>query len=326
MKAITQHRYGSEDAWTLQEVDPPDVGSKDVLVQVHAAGLDRGTWHLLHGLPYVVRLAGYGLRAPKSPVPGLELSGRVVEVGRDVTAFAPGDEVFGVGRGAFAEQACAPEHRLVARPTSISAEAAAIATSGITALQAVRDHAQVKREHRVLVVGASGGVGTLAVQMAKAYGAEVSGMCSHAKMDMVHALGADQVFDYAQCDLSDIGCFDSIIDLGGNRSLASLRRALKRHGRLVIVGGEGGGRWLGGSDRQLRAGLLTRFVPQTLGGFITKETQRDLLVLKEHIEAGTVRPVIDRTYPLSEAAKALNYLAEGHARGKVVLIVGDQTG
>jgi NADPH:quinone reductase-like Zn-dependent oxidoreductase len=323
MKAIVQDTYGETDVLELRDIDKPEIADDEVLVSVHAAGVDRGVWHLMTGLAYPIRLAGYGLRAPKTPVPGMDLAGVVEAVGKDVTRFRPGDEVFGIGKGAYAEFARAPENKLAPKPANLTFEqAAAVAISGSTALQAVRDKGHVEPGHKVLITGASGGVGTYAVQLAKAFGAEVTGVCSTTKVDMVRSIGADHVIDYTRADFADgEQRYDVILDIGGNRSLSHLRRALAREGILVLVGGEEGGRWLGGMDRQLRMLLVSPFVGQTLRSLISKENHEDLIVLKELIEAGTVTPVIDRTYPLTEVPKAIRYLEEGHARGKVVITV-----
>lgn len=323
MKAIVQDTYGSADVLELRDIGTPEIAAGEVLVRVHAAGVDRGVWHLMTGLPYPVRLAGYGLRKPKTPVPGTNLAGVVEEVGHEVTRFQPGDEVFGFGNGAFAEYARAPENKLAPKPANLTFEqAAAVAVSGLTALQGLRDHGRVQPGQTVLITGASGGVGTFAVQLASVFRAQVTGVCSTTKADMVRSIGADHVIDYTREDFADgKQRYDVILDIGGNPSLSRLRRALAPKGTLVIAGGETPGRWLGGTDRQLRALLLSRFVDQKLTTFICRENHEDLLVLKELIEAGKVTPVIDRSYPLSEAAKAIRYLEQGHARGKVVITV-----
>ncbi len=317
MRAIVQDEYG-EDVLRLDEIDRPEIGDGDVLVRVHAAGVDRGAWHLMTGLPYPIRLAGYGFRAPNTRVRGREVAGQVAAVGKDVTGLRPGDEVFGIGEGCFAQYARADADKLARKPASLSFEqAAAVGVSALTALQAVRDHGQVRPEQQVLIIGASGGVGTFAVQIAKAFGAEVTGVCGSTKVDLVRSLGADHVIDYTREDITKR--YDVVIDIGGNRSLTSLRRALTSRGTLVIVGGETGGRWLGGTDRLLRALLLSPFVGQRLAMFVCSENARDLTVLTELIESGKVRPVVDRTYPLSETPAAIRYLTAGHARGKVVI-------
>src|SRR6266540_558965 len=323
MKAIVQDKYGSPDVLALREIDKPVVKDGEVLVRVHAAGVDRGVWHLMTGLPYLVRIAGYGLRAPKNPVLGMDLAGVVEAVGKNVTRFQRGDEVFGIGKGTYAEYARAPENKLAPKPARLTFEqAAAVAISGLTALQGLRDHGHVQPGQKVLIIGASGGVGSYAVQLAKAFGAEVAAVCSTTKVDLVRSLGADHVIDYARDDFADgVSRYDVILDIGGNSSLSRLRRALTPRGTLVIVGGEKDGRWLGGTDRQIRALMLSPFLGQKLGTFISKENHEDMLVLKKLIEAGKVRPVIDRTYPLSEAPQAIRYLEQGHARGKVVITV-----
>jgi NADPH:quinone reductase-like Zn-dependent oxidoreductase len=321
MKAIVQEEYGSPDVLELRDIDRPEIGDGEVLVRVHAAGVGRDVWHVMTGLPYPIRLAGYGLRAPKNPVIGSDVAGVVEAVGKDVTRFEPGDEVFGIGKGSYAEYVCAREDKLAPKPANLTFEqAAVVAISGSTALQALRDHGRVAPGQEVLVIGASGGVGTFAVQIAKAFGARVTGVCSTKKAEMVRSIGADHVIDYTQEDFAEGDQrYELILDIGGNSSLSRLRRALTPQGTLVITGGEGRGRWLGGTDRQLRAMVLSPFVGQKLGTFINKENYEDLLVLKELIESGKVTPVIDRTYPLSEVPEAIRYLEEGRARGKVVI-------
>lgn len=323
MKSIVQETYGPAEVLTLRDIDRPKIGDDEVLVRVVAAGVDRGVWHLMVGLPYPIRLAGYGFRAPKRANPGMDVAGVVESVGKDVTRFAPGDEVFGVGRSTFAEYAVAPEKKLAPKPANLTFEqAAAVPISGMTALQAVRDQAKVEPGQKVLVVGASGGVGTYAVQLAKAFGAEVTGVCSATKVDLVRSLGAAHVIDYSVEDFTEReGHYDVIIDTGGNTKLARLRRILSPTGTLVFVGGETGGRWLGGMQRQMGASLRSMFTRQDLKMFVNKEKHEDLLVLTELIEAGKVTPAIERTYPLSEAAKAIRHLVEGHARGKLVITI-----
>lgn len=323
MKAIVQDRYGSADVLELRDVDRPVPNADEVLVRVHAAGVDRGVSHLMTGLPYPVRLAGYGLRTPKTPTPGMEVSGVVEATGDEVTLFRPGDEVLGVGKGTFAEYACALETTLAPKPSSLTFErAAVVGSSGTTALQGLRDHGHVVPGQRLLIIGASGGVGTFAVQLAKVFGAEVTAVCSPSKVDLVRSLGADRVLDYTRQDFADgEPGYDVILDIGGNATLSRLRRALARTGTVVIVGGETGGRWLGGSDRQVRALLLSRFVSQRLTTFIATTTHQDLLELIESIDSGKVTPVVDRSYPLSAVADAVRYLEQGYARGKVVITV-----
>ena len=323
MQAIVQDRYGTapEDVLRPEEVAKPTIGDDEVLVRVGAAGVDRGTWHLMAGRPYLMRVLGFGLRGPKTPVPGLDLAGTVEAVGKDVVGLQPGDEVFGTAKGSFAEYAPAKASKIAPKPMNVTfGQAAAVPVSATTALQAVRDHARVQSGERVLIVGASGGVGTFAVQIAKAFGAEVTGVSSTAKLDLVRAIGADHVIDYTAEDFTDgHRRYDVIIDVGGNRRLSQLRRALNPKGRLVLVGGENGGAWLGGIERNLRAHLLSPFVSQKLGAFVARQRRADLLALRELIESGAVVPAVDRRYPLSAAPEALRHLADGQARGKVVL-------
>src|SRR5918992_5092549 len=290
MKAIFRDEYGSPDVLQLRDIDKPEIGDDEVLLRVHAAGVGRDVWHVMAGLPYPIRLAGYGLRAPKNPVIGSDMAGVVEAVGKNVRRFQPGDDVFGIGKGSYAEYVCAREDKLAPKPANLTFEqAAVVAIMGSTALQALRDHGKVHPGQEVLVIGASGGVGTYAVQLAKAFGAHVTGVCSTPKVDLVRSIGADHVIDYTREDFAEGGQrYDLILDNGGNSSLARLRRALASRGILVIVGGEGGGRWLGGTDRQLRAMLLSPFVGQKLGTFVNKENYEDLIVLKELIEAGKV--------------------------------------
>jgi NADPH:quinone reductase-like Zn-dependent oxidoreductase len=323
MKAIVQDEYGSADVLKFEDIDRPALGDDDVLIRVEAAGVDPGVWHLMTGLPYMIRL-GYGLRKPKVPVRGRDVAGHVGAVGANVTRFQPGDEVFGICEGSFAEYATARQDKLVPKPATLTFEqAAAVPISGLTALQAVRDKGEVQPGQKVLIIGAGGGVGSFAVQIARSYGAHVTGVCSTSKLDLVRSIGADDVIDYTRQDFTDgARHFDVIVDTAGNRPLSRLRRALTPKGILVLVGGEGGGRWLGGFDRQiLRAPAMSAFVSQKLRALISTEGQDDLLVVKELIEAGKVTPVIDRTYPLSEAPEAIRYLADGHGRGKVVVTV-----
>jgi NADPH:quinone reductase-like Zn-dependent oxidoreductase len=325
IKAIVQDAYGSADVLKLREIDKPEPNDGEVLLRVHAAGVDPGVWHLMTGRPYLVRAMGFGLRAPKVRVRGRDVAGVVESIGGNVTRFKVGDEVFGTAEGSFAEYVCAREDRLAPKPANLSFEqAAAVPISGLTALQGLRDAGKIEAGRKVLIIGAAGGVGSFAVQIAKAFGAEVTGVCSTNKIDLVRSLGATNVIDYTREDFADGSRrYDVILDTAGNRSLTQLRRALAAKGTLVIVGGEGGGgRWLGGFDRQIfRAPLLSIFVGQTLRPLVSTESVKDLLALKELIEARKVAPVIDRTYPLSQAPDAIRYLAEGHARGKIVVTV-----
>jgi NADPH:quinone reductase-like Zn-dependent oxidoreductase len=324
MKAVVQDTYGAPDVLELRDIDKPVPKDDEVLVRVHAAGVDPGVWHLMTGQPYLVRVMGYGLRTPKVGVRGRDVAGRVEAVGTNVTQVQPGAEVFGTCEGSFAEYVCAREDKLAPKPANLSFEqAAAVPISGLTALQALRDTGKVQPGQTVLIVGAAGGVGSFAVQLAKAFGAQVTGVASTTKLELVRSIGADEVIDYTREDFADgARHWDLIVDTAGRRSLAQLRRALTARGRLVIVGGEGGGRWLGGFDRQiLRAPVVSAFSRQRLRPLTSKERRADLVVLKELIEAGKVTPVIDRTYPLSEAPEAIRYLEEGHARGKIVIRV-----
>jgi NADPH:quinone reductase-like Zn-dependent oxidoreductase len=325
MQSIVQQHYGADpDAvLSLATIDCPTPDPDEVLVRVHAASVDRGTWHIMAGLPYPIRLAGFGLRRPRFANPGRNLAGTIAAVGAGITQFAPGDEVYGMATSTFAEYATARPEKLAPKPTNLSfEEAAAIPVSGSTALQAVRDHGRVEAGEKVLIVGASGGVGTFAVQIAKAFGADVTGVASTSKIDILRSLGADHVIDYTAEDFADGGQrFDVVLDIGGNAPLSRLRRALTPRGRLVIVGGETDGRLLGGSDRQIRAQLLSPFVRQQLGTFVAKERTADLLELTRLVQAGSVTPVIDRTYPLEDAPAAIRRMQDGKARGKLVVSV-----
>lgn len=323
MRAVVQSRYGDADTWRVELVEPPTVEPAEVLVEVRAAGLDRGTWHLMTGTPYVGRPA-FGLRAPRTPIPGRDLAGVVVAVGNEVSRFAPGDEVFGIGRGTLAELAVAREDKLVPKPGCLTFEqAAATAISGLSALQALCDAGRLAEGQHVLILGASGGVGTFAVQIAKAQGATVTAVCSTAKADLVAALGADHVVDYtsgAALDTTTTGGrrYDLILDIAGGRPLRELRRALTRRGTLVIVGAEGG-RWFGGLDRQLRALIWSPFVGQRLTALVSRERLVDLERLAALATDGGFVPVVDTAYPLDDAADAMRHLAAGQARGKLVV-------
>ncbi len=321
MKAVVRDRYGAADVLHLRDLDVPQVGDNEALVRVRAAGLDRGAWHIMTGLPYLIRLAGYGVRRPKSAGLGSELAGVVEAVGAGVTGLGPGDAVFGTSDASFAEYALAQPAKLARMPANLTFEqAAAVPVSAVTALQALRDRGGVQAGQRVLVIGASGGVGTFAVQIAKAFGAHVTGVCSTAKVDLVRSLGADDVIDYTRADITDDDQgYDVVLDVGGNRPLSQLRRVLTRDGTLVIVGGEGGGRWTGGIHRQLRALVTSPFARQRLRTFIAKENSADLDVLRALIEAGTVAPIVDRVVALHEVPDAIRDLAGGRVRGKVVV-------
>jgi NADPH:quinone reductase-like Zn-dependent oxidoreductase len=327
MKAIVQDTYGSTDVLEFSEIDQPVPIGDQVLVRVHAAGLDRGVWHVMTGLPYLIRFVvpTLGLRKPKVPVRGMDLAGRVEEVGGDVTRFQPGDAVFGwTDDGAFAEYACAREDHLAPKPASLTfQQAAAVPISGFAALQGLRDVGEIQAGQKILVIGAAGGVGSFAVQLAKAFGAEVTGVCRSAQVELVRSIGADEVIDYTREDATDgTRRWDLILDTAGHRSLSRLRRALTQGGTLVIVGSEGRGRWMGGFDRNLRAVALSRVVGQRLRMLGSKPRQDDLQTLRELIEAGKVAPVIDRAYPLDEVPEAIRYLVEGRGgSGKVVITV-----
>jgi NADPH:quinone reductase-like Zn-dependent oxidoreductase len=322
MRAVIQHRYGSADRLGRGELPVPRPAAGEVLVRVRAAGLDRGTWHLMTGRPYVMRPAT-GLRGPRNPVPGRDLAGTVVAVGAAVTRFAVGDEVFGIGRGTYAEYAVAREDRLARRPVRLSPEQAAVVPiSGLTALQGLTDVGRLQAGQTVLVTGASGGVGSYAVQIAKALGAaSVTGVCSTGKVDLVRSLGADHVVDHTRQDFADgERRYDLVLDLAGNPSLTRLRRALTPTGTAVIAGGEHGGN-LVGMDRQLRALLVSPFVGQRLTMLVSRENAADLERLAGLIDAGTVTPALDRTFPLDDVPEAMRYLATGKARGKVAITV-----
>ena len=319
MLAVVQRRYGSTDALHLSRVRVPRPVDGEVLVQVRAASLSRGTWHLMTGKPYAMRLA-LGFRGPKHPVIGQDLAGTVVATGPGVTRFTVGDEVYGVGRGAFAEYSAAKEKQLARKPSNVTDEqAAATPVSALTALQGLRDVGRVTPGQRVLIIGASGGVGTFAVQLAKAFGAEVSGVCSPAKADLVRSLGADHVIDYTTTDFADgTRSYDLILDIGGSARIARLRRALTPRGTLVLVGGEQNGSWIGMS-RQLRAVALSPLIPQRLATFVSTQKPNDLDLLTDLIEAGAVSPAVDRTFPLTRMPEAMRYLDDGQVRGKVAL-------
>jgi NADPH:quinone reductase-like Zn-dependent oxidoreductase len=301
------------------DIDRPVPTDNQVLVQVRAAGLHRGDWHVMTGLPYMIRVVvpTLGLRRPKVPVRGMDVAGTVEAVGDNVTRFRPGDAVFGWCDGSFAEYAVAPEDQLAAKPATLSFEQAAVVPiSGFAALQGLRDVGEVQAGQRVLVIGAAGGVGSFAVQLAKAFGAQVTGVASTTQLELVRSIGADEVIDYTRQDVTDgTRHFDLILDCAGRRSLSQLRRALTPEGTLVIVGGEGGGRLMGGFLRNLRAPVLSRFVGQRLRMLASKERPQDLQTLREFLEAGKVTPVIDRTFPLREVPEAFRQLVEGRGRG-----------
>ena len=323
MRAVTQHAYGSPDVLDVAVIDRPTIAGDEVLIEVEAAGLDRGVWHLLTGKPYLIRLMGFGLTKPKNPVAGMDVAGRVVAVGDDVTRFAVGDEVFGIGTGTYAEFAAAKEAKLVHKPDTVTYEqAAASPISGITALQALTTHGRVEAGQHVLVIGASGGVGSFAVQLAKALGASVTGVASTGKLDAVRALGADHVMDYTRQDIDDGDTrYDLIVDTGGRNALSRLRRALTPRGTLVIVGGEDGDSLTGGIGRQLRAALLSPFVTQRLTFFVSDESLDSLRELAEHLSEGTVTAAIGRRFTLDEVPQALRAMESGALTGKAVVTV-----
>ena len=320
MKAIVQASYGSAEVLDFRDIAVPDVADDDALVRVVAAGLDRGAWHFMTGQPYLMRILGFGFRAPKVKVPGTNIAGRVESVGKNVSHLRAGDEVYGTCRGAFAEYARAPQTKLAPKPSTITFEQAAVMPyGGFAAWQAVHDHGHVQPSEKVLVIGASGAVGSIAVQLARVSGAEVTGVCSTRTADAVRSLGAHHIVDYTREDFADDRThYDLIVDVFGRSPVHKLRRALARHGRLVIVGGEGD-RWIGGIHRQLWATLLSPFVPQTLRVFVVKEDARYLLKLNPLLAAGTVTPILDRTYPLSDTASAVRHLETEHASGRIVI-------
>jgi NADPH:quinone reductase-like Zn-dependent oxidoreductase len=320
MKALTQDRYGTADVLELRDIERPKPREGQVLVRVVAAGIDRGAWHFMAGEPYLMRLLGFGLRAPSVAVPGTNFAGVVEAVGPAVTAFKPGDEVYGATRGTFAEYAVAPIGKVAPKPPQLSFEQAAVLPyPTFVAMQALRDHGHVQPGQRVLVVGASGAVGTIAVQLATAFGATVTGVCSGGHADLVRSLGADDVIDYTREDFADGSrAFDLILDIGGRTSVARLRRALTRAGTLVIVGGEGD-RWIGGIQRQAWATVLSSFVPQRLAAFVVKENAGELLTMNELVAAGRVAPVLGPAFPLPDGAAAVAAFETGHVDGRIVI-------
>lgn len=316
MRAIVQDEYGPPNVLSVGEVPIPTPGADDVLIRVRAAGVDYGVWHVMTGLPLIGRL-GFGLRRPRNRVPGMDVAGVVESVGARVTAFRPGDEVYGAGTGTYAQFALASPGKLARKPANLSfAEAAAVPVSGVTALRAV---GQVTVGEKVMVIGAGGGVGSFATQLAAAGGAHVTAVCSTAKADLVRSLGARTVIDYTREPLT--GTHDLIIDIAGNRPLALLRGLLTERGRLVIVGGEGGGRWFGGLGRLPAARLINPFTRQRLDTMIALTRTADLDTLRDLIESEAVRPAVGRTYPLAEAPAAVRDLAAGNAPGKLVITV-----
>ncbi|WP_299448001.1 NAD(P)-dependent alcohol dehydrogenase [uncultured Phycicoccus sp.] len=323
MKAVIQDRYGSSEVLRVDDVAVPEPGDHDVLIKVHAAGLDRGTEHLMTGKPYAMRMAT-GLRRPKMPISGRDVAGTVVRVGSAVTQFAAGDQVYGVAPGSFAEYAVGPENKLAHKPENLTfAQAAVVPISAGTALQALRDVGKLRAGQEVLIIGASGGVGSYAVQLAKILGARVTGVASAAKADFVRSLGADDVLDYDRDDFADgTRHYDLILDIGGGSSLRRLRRALTPRGTVVFVGSENTGN-ITGMGRQLRGAMMSLFVRQRLALLMAKERASDLQVLAEHLQAGQLTPSIAESYPLSHAKDAMRLLEAGRVRGKVVIIPKD---
>ena len=322
MQAIVQDRYGkTADVLRLEEIDPPQIGDNDVLVGVKAASVHIGDWHVMTGLPYLLRVVGFGFRAPKARVRGMDVAGVVEAVGQKTTRFQVGNEVFGTCDGSFAEYASTLEDTLALKPANLTfKQAAAVPTSAVAALQALRDAGGIKAGQHVLLVGASGGVGLYAVQIAKSFGAEVTGVCSTTKVDIVRSLGADHVIDYTQEDFTQSGHqYDLILVMGGNHSLSELKQVLRPGGTLVPVGTEGGSRLVGGKA-WIRAMLLSKLV-RHLRPLASQPNQADLQFVTELIAAGKIRPLIDKTFPLREVPEAIRYLTAGHARGKIVITV-----
>ena len=322
MKAMTQDRYGRADVLALRDIEQPQPGEGEVQIKVRGAGIARGAIHVMTGEPYLMRVMGFGLRKPRNPVPGQDVAGTVTAIGRGVTRFAVGDEVFGIAKGAFAEVVVAREDKLARKPASLSFEqAAAMGTSGLTALTAL-DAARVSPGATVLVVGASGGVGTYAVQIARAMGARVTGVASTSKLELVRALGAEHVIDYSREDLADgVRTYDVVLDIGGKTAVSRLRRALTPKGTLVIIGGEDGSKWSPGLGRQLKAAALSPFVSQRLISVLNKEHYSGLERLAGLAAAGELSPSIDRSYSLPEAPEAVRQLDAGNVRGQIVLSI-----
>jgi NADPH:quinone reductase-like Zn-dependent oxidoreductase len=327
MKAVVYTNYGSPDVLEIRDVKEPVPNDDQVLVKVRAASLNPLDWHYMEGTPYMIRAMGAGLRKPKSPRLGVDLAGTVEAVGKNVTQFKPGDEVFGTGHGAaFAEYVCAGKTKLVLKPANITFEqAAAVPIAALTALQGLRDTGKVQPGQKVLINGASGGVGTFAVQIAKSFGADVTGVCSTKNLDLVRSLGADHVIDYTKEDFTNgAQRYDLILDNVGTQPLSGFRRALKPQGICVMIGGEGPneGRWIGALARPVKALFLSPFVSQKMSMMLAEIRQEDLTVMRDLMAAGKVTPVVDKTYPLSQVREAMKYLEAGHARGKVILTMG----
>jgi NADPH:quinone reductase-like Zn-dependent oxidoreductase len=322
MKAIVQDRFGSPDVLELREIDKPEVGDDDVLVRVHAASVNPADWYAMAGIPYVAP-PQMGLRKPRSNRLGIDLAGVVAAVGRNVARLKAGDEVFGGGTGALAEYVAVPEDGLVLKPANLSfGQAAAVPVAALTALQGLRDKGQLQPGQQVLINGASGGVGTFAVQIAKSFGVDVTGVCSTRNVEMVGSLGADQVIDYTQEDFTRRDRrYDLLLDVAGSRSWSACRRVLNPQATLVMVGAPKGNPLMGPLGHIVKVRLASLRASQRVVFFISKLNNQDLHVLRELLEAGTVTPVVERSYPLDEAADTLRYLGEGHAQGKLVIIV-----
>jgi NADPH:quinone reductase-like Zn-dependent oxidoreductase len=324
LKAIVRDTYGSPDVLELTDIDKPEPGDDEVLLRVHAASVNPAGWHILRGAPYIARIE-FGLRKPKDRVLGCDVAGHIEAVGKNVTMLQPGEEVFGSpfmhGLGAFAEWVCISEDLLAPKPAALSFEqVAAVPLAALTALQGLRDQGRIEPGHKVLIIGASGGVGTFAVQIAKSFDAEVSGVCSTRNVEMVRALGAEHVIDYTREDFTQSGQkYDLIFQLAGTLSPSECRSALTSNGNLVLSSGESEGRWIGPVDRVIKGLVLSGFVSQKMASFTVKPNREDLQLLKQFIEDGTLTPEIDRTYPLAQVPEAIRYLEEGHARGKVVI-------
>ncbi len=322
MQAIVQENYGSGEALELREIERPEVGEHEVLVRVRAAGVNPADWAVMSGLPYIARPV-YGLRRPKVGVRGTDVAGHVAAIGSGVTRFKPGDEVFGASTGAYAEYATASEEELALKPANLTFEqAATVPMAGLVALQAIRDHGRVRAGQAVLINGASGGIGTFAIQIAKALGAEVTAVASTGNLELVRSIGADHVIDYTKEDFTANGKrYDVVLDNVSNHPLSRLRQALTATGVLIPNGGNFGNRWFSSAGRLIRARLMFRRGPQAARNFLVSTNHDDLVALKDLIEAGKVTPVMARTYPLSSAAQAIDYVGAGHAQGKVAITV-----
>lgn len=323
MKAVVYRCYGSPDVLELEDIEKPIPADNEVLVKIKAASVNPLDWHYMRGSPYIMRLIGSGLGSPKNPRMGVDFAGTVEAVGSRVTQFKPGDDVFGGGKGAFAEYVTIAEDKgIVLKPANMSFEqAASVPIAAITALQSLRDKGQIQPGQKVLINGASGGVGTFAVQVAKSYGAEVTGVCSGRNAEMVRSIGADHVIDYKQEDYTENGQqYDLIIDMVGNHSLSENRKVMKPEGKFIIIGGAKGN-WLGPLMGPIKAMLYSPFVDQDFIMFIAKMRKQDLSVLGELMKSGVLTPVIDRSYPLNEVPAAIRYSEEGHARGKIIITV-----